>query len=78
LTFIGTSFLRYALERTGLLQAYRSAFSKLARINKADPDPHPLVVWFFDDHPPIRRAGNGRQRGPKLKQRRRQPVFTQG
>ena len=20
-----------------------------------DPDPHPLVVWLFYDHPPIRR-----------------------
>jgi STE24 endopeptidase len=46
---------RYALERTGLAGAYRSAFIKLAQINKSDPDPHPVVVWFFDDHPPIRR-----------------------
>jgi Zn-dependent protease with chaperone function len=45
---------RYALERTGLLEAYRSAFIKLARINKSDPDPNPVVVWLFDDHPPIR------------------------
>jgi STE24 endopeptidase len=45
---------RYALERTRMPQAYRSAFLKLARMNKADPDPHPLVVWLFDDHPPIR------------------------
>jgi STE24 endopeptidase len=45
---------RYALRRTGLAQAYRSAFIKLAQINKADPDPHPVVVWLFDDHPPIR------------------------
>jgi STE24 endopeptidase len=45
---------RYALEKTGLVQAYRSAFLKLARLNKADPDPHPLLVWLFDDHPPIR------------------------
>jgi hypothetical protein len=37
-----------------LVQAYRSAFIKLARMNKADPDPHPVVVWLFDDHPPIR------------------------
>jgi STE24 endopeptidase len=44
----------YALAKTGLVQAYRSAFLKLARMNKADPDPHPLVVWLFDDHPPIR------------------------
>ena len=46
---------RYALERTGLAEAYRSAFIKLARINKSDPDPHPVVVWLFEDHPPIRR-----------------------
>jgi STE24 endopeptidase len=45
---------RYALDRTGNPQAYRSAFIKLARINKADADPHPLVVWLFEDHPPIR------------------------
>src|SRR5262249_59752338 len=45
---------RYALARTGHVGAYRSAFIKLARINKSDPDPHPLVAWLFYDHPPIR------------------------
>ena len=45
---------RYALDRTHRPDAYRSAFIKLAHINKADADPHPLVVWLFDDHPPIR------------------------
>lgn len=45
---------RYALERTGNAEAYRSAFIKLAEINKADPDPHPVVVFLFYDHPPIR------------------------
>lgn len=45
---------RYALDRTHNPNAYRSAFVKLAQINKADADPHPLVVWLFDDHPPIR------------------------
>jgi STE24 endopeptidase len=45
---------RYALVRTGLVAAYRSAFTKLARMNKSNMDPHPLVVWLFDDHPPIR------------------------
>lgn len=45
---------RYALERTGLFQAYRSAFIKLARMNKSDPNPNRFVVWLFDDHPPIR------------------------
>lgn len=45
---------RYALVRTGLRDAYRSAFTKLARLNKSDPDPNLLVVWLFYDHPPIR------------------------
>jgi STE24 endopeptidase len=44
----------YALSRTRRPDAYRSAFTKLARMNKADPDPHPVKVWLFDDHPPIR------------------------
>jgi STE24 endopeptidase len=44
---------RYALERTANPAAYRSAFTKLAEQNKSDPDPHPLVVWLFHDHPPI-------------------------
>jgi STE24 endopeptidase len=45
---------QYALDRTGLHGAYRSAFTKLARINKSDPDPNPVIVWLFYDHPPIR------------------------
>jgi len=44
---------RYALERTGLRDPYRSAFNKLARLNKADPQPHPLETFLFHDHPPI-------------------------
>jgi STE24 endopeptidase len=45
---------RYALDRTGNPTAYRSAFIKLARINKSNPDPHPVIAWLFFDHPPIR------------------------
>ncbi len=45
---------RYALTRTGLRAAYRSAFQKLAVLNKDDPDPHPLEVAWFHSHPPIR------------------------
>jgi STE24 endopeptidase len=45
---------QYALDRTGLRDAYRSAFSKLATLNKSDPDPNPWVVWLFYDHPPIK------------------------
>jgi len=44
---------RYALERTGLKDAYRSAFQKLARLNKDDPQPHWLDVFLFHGHPPI-------------------------
>jgi STE24 endopeptidase len=53
---------RYALTRTAMPDAYRSAFVKLAQINKSDPDPNPLIAWLFYDHPPIRErlamAGN--------------------
>ena len=45
---------QYALDHTHNKDAYRSAFIKLARINKSDPDPHPLVSRLFYDHPPIR------------------------
>lgn len=45
---------RYALQRTANALAYRGAFTKLARLNKSDPDPHPWVVWLFYDHPAIR------------------------
>ena len=44
---------RYALKRTGLSQAYTSAFRKLSRLNKDDPDPHWLEVVLFHGHPPI-------------------------
>jgi STE24 endopeptidase len=45
---------RYALERTGQPVAYISAFQKLARLNKDDPSPHWLEVFWFHSHPPIR------------------------
>jgi STE24 endopeptidase len=44
---------RYALLRTKLPEAYRSAFRKLAVLNKDNPDPHPLEVFLFHSHPPI-------------------------
>jgi len=44
---------RYALRRTGSKAAYVSAFRKLAKLNKDDPDPHPLDVLLFHGHPPI-------------------------
>lgn len=44
---------RYALVRTGSREAYRSAFQKLARLNKSDPNPPRLEVLLFHSHPPI-------------------------
>ena len=44
---------RYALDRTGMRAAYISAFQKLARLNKDDPNPHPLEVFMLHSHPPI-------------------------
>jgi STE24 endopeptidase len=52
--FFETQCDRYALLRTANPLAYRSAFIKLARLNKSDPDPHPMIAWLFYDHPPIR------------------------
>jgi len=45
---------RYALDRTGLREAFVAAFRKLARLNKSDPDPPWLEVVLFHSHPPIR------------------------
>ena len=44
---------RYALVRTKNPAAYRSAFWKLARLNKADTEPHRLEVIMLHSHPPI-------------------------
>ncbi|MBX9679338.1 MAG: M48 family metallopeptidase [Gemmataceae bacterium] len=45
----------YALQRTQNRDAFRTAFAKLAQMNKSDPNPHPLVEWLFYDHPAIGR-----------------------
>jgi STE24 endopeptidase len=45
---------RYALKRTGNPAAYRTAFQKLAQLNKADPDPNPIEVLLLHSHPPIK------------------------
>ena len=44
---------QFALDKTGLREAYISAFRKLARLNKDDPDPPHLAVLLFHSHPPI-------------------------
>ena len=45
---------RYALKRTGLRDAYRAAFTKLARLNKADMEPNRVEVFLLHSHPPIK------------------------
>ena len=42
-----------ALEITGLKSAFISTMDKLARQNLADRKPHPVIKFFFFDHPPI-------------------------
>ena len=42
-----------ALNVTGLKAAFISTFEKLASQNLADRSPHPLIKFFFFDHPPI-------------------------
>jgi STE24 endopeptidase len=44
---------RYALRATGLRDAFRSAFMKLAKLNKAMLDPPALEVFLFHSHPTI-------------------------
>jgi len=44
---------RFALTRTGMRDAYISAFRKLAKLNKDDPAPSRLAVFLFHSHPPI-------------------------
>ncbi|MFA5145602.1 MAG: M48 family metallopeptidase [Candidatus Omnitrophota bacterium] len=42
-----------ALKVTGLKEAFISMMEKLASQNLADRNPHPLIKFFFFDHPPI-------------------------
>ncbi|MFH0855393.1 MAG: M48 family metallopeptidase [Candidatus Omnitrophota bacterium] len=55
--FISRSFERsadsLALEVTGLKSAFISTMDKLAKQNLADRSPHPVIKFFFFDHPPI-------------------------
>ena len=43
---------RFALRATGP-KGFIAAMEKLAELNLADPNPHPLIVWWFYSHPPI-------------------------
>jgi STE24 endopeptidase len=55
--FISRSFERsadsLALETTGLKDAFISMMNKLSEQNLADRSPHPIIKFFFFDHPPI-------------------------
>lgn len=55
--FISRSFERsadsLALETTGLKDAFISMMNKLGQQNLADRKPHPIIKFFFFDHPPI-------------------------
>lgn len=42
-----------ALETTGLKHAFISTMDKLGNQNLADRQPHPLIKFYFFDHPPI-------------------------
>lgn len=44
---------QYALDSTGLGQAYASALTRLANQNLADADPEPWVEWLFYSHPAL-------------------------
>jgi STE24 endopeptidase len=45
----------YALKITGNIEAFVSTMEKLAGINLADKEPHPVVEFFFYSHPSIKR-----------------------
>ena len=44
-----------ALTLTRDPQAFRDAMTQLGTINLADPDPHPLMEWYYYDHPALKR-----------------------
>jgi len=43
---------RFALKAASK-EGFIGAMEKLARLNLADPHPHPLIEWWFYTHPPI-------------------------
>lgn len=45
----------YAVQTTGMKGAFKDALQKLAKMNLADPDPHPFIEWFLYSHPSIPR-----------------------
>ncbi len=49
---------KMALSVTGLKDAFISMMEKLSAQNLADPDPHPVIKFFFFDHPPVNERVN--------------------
>lgn len=49
---------RYAVERTKNTTAFTSAMNKLAAMNLADRQPHPIVEFLFYSHPSIEKRIN--------------------
>jgi STE24 endopeptidase len=45
----------YAVKATANAAAFASALRKLASLNLADPEPHPLIEFLFYSHPSIHR-----------------------
>ncbi len=45
---------RFALKESAK-EGFIGAMEKLAELNLADPQPHPLVEWWFYTHPPIQK-----------------------
>lgn len=52
---IETQADHFALVAMGSNEAFIRCMRKLAEVNLADPNPHPLYEWFFYDHPAIYR-----------------------
>ncbi|MEX2088205.1 MAG: M48 family metalloprotease, partial [Bacteroidota bacterium] len=44
---------RFAVQLSGKTRAFQNALTKLAKVNLADPSPHPLVEFLFHSHPSI-------------------------
>lgn len=45
----------FALKACQGKEHFISCMNKLAEVNLADPDPHPLIEWYFHDHPTIKK-----------------------
>lgn len=48
----------FAVELTGDNKSFIAGLEKLSKQNLSDPDPHPLAVFFYYSHPPIKERLN--------------------